>query len=110
MAWRVVDCGTRRVPWDGEVEGTVYWAVLKDRRTGKELEFELLDGVYYGEDEEDEEKPWGLIEVVINGALDFSEIFPEEERRRVLRELRRRYKDIIDAINRECDEFELRLR
>jgi len=110
MAWRVVDCAMKIHPWDGYTEGWVYLAVLKDDKTGKELEFELLDGVYYGEEEEDDENPWGLIEVIIDGALDFSEIFPEGERRKILRELKRRYGDIIDAINRECDEFKLKLR
>jgi hypothetical protein len=108
MAWRVIDCKMKIYPWDGYTEGWVYWALLEDDVTGKELEFELLDGVYYGEDEN--EKPWELIEVLINGTVDFSEVFPKEERPKVLRELKRRYRDIIDAINRECDEFELRLR
>jgi hypothetical protein len=103
MAWRVVDCGTRRVPWNGESEGTVYWAVLRDRRTRKELEFELFDGIYYDENGEE----LGIVEVVIDGAVDFSEIFPEGEERKVFRELKRRYRDIIDAINRECDEFNI---
>ena len=103
MAWKVVDCGTRYIPWDGESEGTVYWAVLRDRKTGKELEFELFDGVYYDE----EGGVLGIVEVVINGAVDFSEIFSEGEERRVFREVKRRYRDIIDAIRRECDKFNL---
>jgi hypothetical protein len=111
MAWRVVDCEMKIYPWDGYTEGWVYWALLEDDKTGKELEFEMLDGVYYGgEEEEEREEPWELIEVIINGVLDFSEIFPKEERRSVLRELRRRYGDIIDAINKECDEFKIKLR
>jgi hypothetical protein len=102
MAWTVVDCGTRHVPWNGESEGTIYWAVLGDRRTGKELEFEMFDGVYYDEGEE-----LGIVEVLIDGAVDFSEIFHEGEERRVFREVKRRYRDIIDVLNRECDEFDL---
>jgi len=109
MAWKVVDCEMKKHHWDGYTEGWVYYALLRDNRTGKELEFELLDGFYYGEDEEDEETPLEILEVVINGAIDFSEIFSREERRKVVRELRRRYGDIIDAINKECDEFELKL-
>jgi hypothetical protein len=104
MAWKVIDCGTRRVPWDGEVEGDVYWAVLQDRRTGKELEFELFDGIYYDEDAGEE---LGIVEVLINGAVDFSEIFSLGEKERVMRKLSREYSDIIEAIRTECDEFEL---
>jgi hypothetical protein len=103
MAWTVVDCGTRHIPWNGESEGTVYWAVLKDRRSGKELEFEMFDGVYYDEDEGE----LGIIEVLINGAVDFSEIFSLGEKERVMRKLSREYSDIIEAIRTECDELEL---
>jgi len=103
MDWKVVDCGTRYIPWNGESEGTVYWAVLRNRKTGKELEFELFDGVYYDEEGE----VLGIVEVVINGAVDFSEIFSEGEERRVFREVKRRYRDIVDAIRRECDKFSL---
>jgi len=101
MAWTVVECGTRRVPWDGEVEGDVYWAVLMDRRTGNELEFELFIGVYYDENGEE----LGFVEVTINGAVDFSEIFPWDEEKGVMRELRRRYRDIFDVLRKRCDKF-----
>jgi hypothetical protein len=103
MAWRVVDCGTRHIPWNGESEGNVYWALLRDDRTGKELEFELFDGIYY--DEEGEELR--IVEVLIDGVVDFGEFFSEGEERRVFRELKRRYRDIFDALSRECDKFEL---
>jgi len=101
MAWKVIDCETRYIPWNGESEGNVYWAMLKDRKTGKELEFELFDGVYYDE----ESGELRIVEVMINGAVDFSEIFSEKDERRVLRELKRRYRDILDAIRRECGNF-----
>jgi hypothetical protein len=104
MAWKVVECGTRKVPWDGEVEGYVYWALLMDKRTGEELEFELFSGIYYGAEEEDD---LGIVEVTINGAVDFSEMFPLDEEERVMRKVKRMYRDIIDAIRRECDEFVL---
>jgi len=101
MAWTVVDCGTRMVPWNGEVEGDVYWAVLVDRRTGKELEFEFFIGVYYSEEGEE----LGIVEVIIDGAVDFSEIFSVDEEERIMRQVRKRYRDIIDAIRRECKKF-----
>jgi len=104
MAWTVVECGTRKVPWDGEVEGYVYWALLLDRKTGKELEFELFSGVYYGAEEEDD---LGIVEVMINGALDFSEMFPLKDEPRIMRQVRKRYRDIIDAIRKECEKFYL---
>ena len=111
MAWKVVDCGSKSVPWNGETEGDVYWALLIDRKTGDELEFELFDGVYYGaEDEEDEEgsvEPMGIIEVMIGGAVDFSEIFPLKDRKKILRQLVKEYGDIIDAISNKCGEIEL---
>ena len=91
MAWKVIEYETRQVPWNGEVEGDVYWAVLKNRKTGKEVEFELFDGTYYGE----KGKELGIVEVMIDGAVDFSRIFSEEERSKVLCELKERYKDII---------------
>jgi hypothetical protein len=109
MAWKVVDCRSRSYPWDGEIEGDVYWALLMDGRTGEELEFELLDGVYY-EAEDDEEgsgEPLNMIEVSINGAVDFSEVFPLEDKKRIIRLLFKKYGDIIDAINSECSEFGL---
>ena len=101
MAWKVVDCESKYIPWNGESEGNVYWAMLKDRKTGKALVFELFDGVYY--DEEGGELR--IVEVMINGAVDFSEIFSEKDERRIFRELKRRYRDIIDAIQRECSNF-----
>jgi len=111
MAWRVVDCRSRSYPYDGEVEGDVYWALLMDSRTGEELEFELLDGLYYGsEDEEDSGEPLGMVEVLIDGSVDFSEIFPLKDKKRVVRLLVRKYSDIIDAINSECNEFDLNFR
>jgi hypothetical protein len=91
MAWKVVEYETRQVPWNGEVEGELYRALLRNRKTGKEMEFELFDGTYYGE----EGKELRIVEVVIDGAVDFSEIFSEEERPKVLCELKERYKDII---------------
>jgi len=97
-------------PWNGETEGDVYWALLVDRKTGEELEFELFDGVYYGaEDEEGEEasgETIGIIEVVIGGAVDFSEIFPLKDRKKILRQLVKDYGDIIDAISRKCGEID----
>jgi hypothetical protein len=107
MAWRVVDCEVRDVPWTGEVEGELYWVLLKDVKTGKEMEFELFDGIYYGSEDEELEEPLEYIEVIIDGAVDFSEIFPSEERSRVFRELRGRYGDVINAINTQCKEFSL---
>jgi hypothetical protein len=91
MAWKVIEYETRQVPWNGEVEGELYWAVLRDRKTGKEVEFEFFDGIYYGEEGEE----LGIVEVVIDGAVDFSRIFSEEERPKVLCELKERYRDII---------------
>jgi hypothetical protein len=106
MAWKVVECGTRIVPWDGEVEGYVYWALLMDRRTGKELEFELFSGVYYSEEEEGEGQ-LNIISVLINGAVDFEEIYDDSERNRIIKELKRRYRDILQVLQKECDEFDL---
>jgi hypothetical protein len=103
MAWKVLDCGKRIVPWDGEVEGEVYWAILMDSKTGKELEFELFIGVYYSEDGEE----LGIVEVIIDGAVDFSEIFPWDEEEKIMRTLRRYYGDIFDALRKGCDEFAL---
>jgi hypothetical protein len=104
MAWKVVECGTRKVPWDGEVEGYVYWALLMDKKTGEELEFELFSGIYYGAEGEED---LGIVEVMINGTVDFSEMFNLDEEERIMRRVRRMYRDIIDAIRKECDKFML---
>jgi hypothetical protein len=75
-----------------------------DKRTGKELEFELFSGIYYGEEEEDD---LGIVEVIIDGAVDFSEMFPFEDEPKIMRQVRKRYRDIIEAIRKECDKFVL---
>jgi hypothetical protein len=110
MAWKVVECRSKNVPWNGETEGDVYWALLIDRETGDELEFELFDGVYYvAEDEEDEEgsvELMGIIEVTIDGVVEFSEIFSLKDRRKILRRLVRDYGDIINAISSKCGEID----
>jgi hypothetical protein len=104
MAWNVVECGTRIVPWDGEIEGYVYWALLMDKRTRRKLEFELFSGVYYGSEDEGQ---MNIVSVLIDGALDFEEVYDDRERNKIMRELKRRYGDILRVLQKECDEFDL---
>ena len=57
--------------------------------------------------EEDSEEPLGMVE---DGSVDFSEIFPLKDKKRIIRQLSKRYSDIIDAINSRCNEFDLNFR
>jgi hypothetical protein len=109
MAWEVIDCGVTRYPGDEPIKGWIYGAWLENTETGEDLEFELLDGVYYGEEDEYRSKPLNIIMVYINGKIDFEEVFPDRDKARVMRELKRLYGDILQAMKKECDDFDLKL-
>jgi hypothetical protein len=47
--------------------------------------------------------------VYINGKVDFEEVFTDREKSRVMRELRRLYGDILQAMKSECDDFDLEI-
>jgi hypothetical protein len=64
---------------------------------------ELFDDIYYDENEEELE----VVDVMINKAVEFSEIFPFGEEAQIMCKLRREYHDLIEVIREECDKFRL---
>ena len=109
MAWEVVDCGVSRYSGSESINGWVYGAWLENTETGEDLEFELLYGVYYGEENEYRSNPLNVVMVYIDGEIDFEEMFTDQEKSRVISELRRLYGDILGALKRACDEFDLKI-
>lgn len=97
---QIIDCETKIYPYDGiDREGWVYEIVYKEDNNDKIKIFELFEGTYYSEEENDEGT--GYIEVIVNGILDFLEFYrTEEELEEIRRELRKRYRDILEAVER----------
>jgi hypothetical protein len=82
----------------------------QDILTGEEFEFVVMEYVS-SNSFEDISRPLNLtIAVMIGGKVDFSKKYLETERDRIIREVLRRYGDIIDEIGKKCRTILRRLR
>ena len=115
MALEVIECEDLQYPFDGEFEGNGLRALLLDKN-GKKFEFKVVYGCAHYR----EEDPMGRIErgayIYVRAEIDGKTVYEDdydagrnwsENWGKAEEELRRNFKDIIDAIDEQYGGFEL---